>query len=153
MRVGIKRRAIVIIIANSWAGRPNLVKGFKRASIPSVKIMGEVVRVKSDVPIIRRVNLTAINPACLKPSSVIFMKPNEKTTLPGVIKRLIKKVTKMMNKIGLKPFITNLRGTFEIVITTVRNAATIKKPTKLSIKNKDMIKIMVNIIFSLGSRL
>jgi hypothetical protein len=81
------------------------------------------------------------------------MKPNEKTTLPGVIKRLIKKVTKMMNKIGLKPFITNLRGTFEIVITTVRNAATIKKPTKLSIKNKDMIKIMVNIIFSLGSRL
>jgi hypothetical protein len=94
-----------------------------------------------------------MKPACLKPSSVIFIKPKVKITLPGVIKRLIKKVTSMMNKIGLKPFMTNFRGTFEIVITTVKNTATIRNPKKLSIKNKDIIKIMVNTIFSLGSRL
>ncbi len=129
------------------------MNGFNRLSIPSVNIIGEVVSVKRDVPIMRRVSLIAIKPACLNPSSVIFMNPNVKITLPGVIKRLMIKVINMMNNIGLNPLITNLTGTFEIVIVTVKNATTNKKPVKLSIKNNDIIKMNVMIIFSRGSRL
>jgi hypothetical protein len=74
-------------------------------------------------------------------------------TLPGVIKRLIINVINMMNNMGLNPLITNLTGTFEIVIITVKNIITNMNPVKLSIKNNEIIKINVMIILSLGSRL
>ncbi len=49
MRVGIKRRAMVIIMANSCAGKPILLNGFKTNSMASVRAMGEVVKVNTEV--------------------------------------------------------------------------------------------------------
>ena len=42
-RVGMKRSAMVIIMASSWAGTPKRRKGISSASMPSVKTMGLVV--------------------------------------------------------------------------------------------------------------
>ena len=60
--------AIVIIIANSCAGRPIFLNGFSSFSIPSVSSIGDVVSVRSDVPDIRNISLNIINPAVLSPS-------------------------------------------------------------------------------------
>ena len=50
-RVGMKRRAMVIIMASSWAGKwMHLQAGISSCSMPSVRAMGEVVSVRSDVP-------------------------------------------------------------------------------------------------------
>ena len=48
-RVGMNRRAMVIIIASSWAGKPIRANGDINRSSPSVRAMGEVVRVNSEV--------------------------------------------------------------------------------------------------------
>ena len=39
------RRAMVIIMASSWAGTPIFLKGRSRDSMPSVSTMGDVVKV------------------------------------------------------------------------------------------------------------
>ena len=49
-----------IIIANSCAGRPKRSKGFICASIPSVRLIGFVAKVKIDEPKINKTNLAAI---------------------------------------------------------------------------------------------
>jgi hypothetical protein len=67
-RVGIKRRAIVIIIASSWEGRPTTFIGDSNLSMPSVSVMGFVARVKSEDPNIRRISLRAIKVARYTPS-------------------------------------------------------------------------------------
>ena len=59
-KVGIKRRAMVIIIANSWAGSPIFLKGLSSLSIPSVKAMGEVVKVNNDETTIKKTSLIVI---------------------------------------------------------------------------------------------
>ena len=43
MRVGIKRRAMDIIMASSWTGRRSFFSGDSRLSSPSVREMGLVV--------------------------------------------------------------------------------------------------------------
>ena len=43
MRVGMKRRAMLIIMDSSWTGKLSFFKGRKSFSNPSVKRMGEVV--------------------------------------------------------------------------------------------------------------
>ncbi len=58
--VGIKRRAIVIIMAISWDGTPILVSGRIKYSNPSARAMGEVVRVSIDVQITRKIIRSAI---------------------------------------------------------------------------------------------
>jgi hypothetical protein len=50
-----KRRAMVIIMASSWAGIPILFPGQQKVSIPSVSCMGDVVSVSMEVPIINRI--------------------------------------------------------------------------------------------------
>ncbi len=40
-------------MANSCAGKPNFLKGDKSLSIPSVKDIGDVVRVNREVPVIK----------------------------------------------------------------------------------------------------
>ena len=50
MRVGIKRKAMVIIIASSCAGKPSFPNGVSSFSNASVSAMGVVVSVISDVP-------------------------------------------------------------------------------------------------------
>ena len=67
--VGMKRRAIVIIMENSCTGRPIFLKGDKSLSIASVRATGEVVYVKSTkVLIIRHTIRSAIRSAYLIPS-------------------------------------------------------------------------------------
>ena len=48
--VGIKRSAMVIIMASSWDGRPSFARGRNRRSMPSVMATGFVVRVSSEEP-------------------------------------------------------------------------------------------------------
>src|SRR6056297_2789371 len=63
IKVGIKRRAIVIIIAISCAGIGILIilNIDNNLSIPSVSAIGEVVNVNQEVDIINKNNLVAIN--------------------------------------------------------------------------------------------
>jgi small subunit ribosomal protein S13 len=72
IKVGIKRRAIVIIMAISCAGTLIIFKKDNIFSIPSVRAIGEVVRVSHDVDKIRKNSLTAINNPLWIPSRVIF---------------------------------------------------------------------------------
>ena len=74
--VGINLRAIVIIIASSWAGKPIFLSGPQAFSIPSVSSIGDVVSVKRDVATTNNVNLMAINIAVCRPLSLIFKNPN-----------------------------------------------------------------------------
>ena len=60
MRVGINRSAMVIIIASSWAGKPILANGESSRSRPSVKAIGVVVSVMSDVPDTSSISLSDI---------------------------------------------------------------------------------------------
>ena len=46
--VGMKRRAMVIIMASSWAGTPTRLKGFSKCSMPSVRTIGDVVYVRRE---------------------------------------------------------------------------------------------------------
>ena len=43
IRVGMKRRAMLIIMASSWTGTLSFLSGLSRLSKPSVRAMGEVV--------------------------------------------------------------------------------------------------------------
>ncbi len=53
---------------------------------------------------------------------------------------------------GLKPLITNLIGTFESFIAAAKNITTIKYVEKLSMRNNEIMKTNVIMIFTLGSR-
>ena len=53
-RVGMNRRAMVIIMASSWAGKWKRLKGESSSSMPSARATGEVVSVKRDVPSTRK---------------------------------------------------------------------------------------------------
>ena len=63
----INLKAIVIIIASSCA--ISFPIGLNNLSIPSVNSIGDVVNVKTEVPIIRSINLIAIKNAVLIPDS------------------------------------------------------------------------------------
>ena len=52
-RMGIKRRAMDIIMATSCTGTCILLRGCRRLSMPSVRALGVVVKVISDEPAIR----------------------------------------------------------------------------------------------------
>ena len=86
-RVGIKRSAIVIIMASSCAGTPKRRNGMRRASIPSVSTIGLVVYVKRDEKAIRNTRRSVIKTPFLTPSSVIFTGPSLKISVPGVVNK------------------------------------------------------------------
>ena len=54
--VGMKRSAMDIIIASSWAGKWIFFSGLRSISMPSDSAMGEVVRVIREVPSTRKTN-------------------------------------------------------------------------------------------------
>lgn len=73
--VGMKRSAMVIIIASSWAGTPKRRNGFKSASIPSVRTIGLVVYVRSEEKPIRNTRRSVIKRPFRRPSSLIWINP------------------------------------------------------------------------------
>ena len=66
--VGMKRRAMVIIMAISCTGKCTAFRGLSSRSSASVSAMGEVVSVKSDVPASRNTSLRLMNTANRTPS-------------------------------------------------------------------------------------
>ena len=58
-RVGIKRRAMDMVIAISWVGTPTRDRGPISRSIPSVSAIGFVVKVSREEPMISRISLRA----------------------------------------------------------------------------------------------
>ena len=66
--VGMNLRAIVIIRAISWLGRPIFENGLSSFSRPSVSSIGLVVSVRIDEPIMSSTSLTAMKNARDTPS-------------------------------------------------------------------------------------
>lgn len=62
-RVGMKRRAMVIIMDISCTGKRMYFRGLSTRSRASVRAMGEVVKVKSEVPRIKKTNRRDIKAA------------------------------------------------------------------------------------------
>ena len=99
------------------------LKGFNSSSIPSVKAMGEVVRVKRDVPVTRNTSLRAIKKPCLKPSLVTRRNQMEKSSVsPGVKNILIKKVRRIMNIRGFRPLSIYFTGILDRAMVSIINA-------------------------------
>jgi hypothetical protein len=110
-------------MASSWEGNLMALKGFNSSSIPSVKAMGEVVRVKRDVPVTRNTSLRAIKKPCLKPSLVTRRNQMEKSSVsPGVKNILIKKVRRIMNIRGFRPLSIYFTGILDRAMVSIINA-------------------------------
>ena len=157
--VGIKRNAIVIIIANSCTGNPTLLNGDKSLSIPSVNCIGDVVSVNKDVPTTKYINLIAINIACLKPASVIFKKPNWsltpaiESTSPGRQNILITNVNNRIHLRGFNPFIMYFIGISDALTTAAIIPNIITYGQNWFTTNSAIINIIAAIILVLGSNL
>ena len=82
--IGANLKLIVIIIANSFAGKPNFLNGFIIVSIPLANARGEVVSVRSLVPRIKSVILVTINIANVIPSSDMVMDPIVQKDSPDI---------------------------------------------------------------------
>ena len=83
-----------------------------QCSIPSVKAMGDVVKVNRDVPATRKIKRKAIKIPCNRPSRVRVRNQNLKITLsPDVKKIFIKKVNAIINSRGFKPLSIYQTGT------------------------------------------
>lgn len=115
------RSAIVIIIASSCAGSPSLLKGCKSLSTPSVRDIGVVVKVSSELPRIRRANRDDIFTAIRTPSQVICTQPITINGVPAVKNRLITAENTMMSMTGLSPLSMYPKGTFERLTISISN--------------------------------
>ena len=73
---GKKRRAMVIIMANSCTGTPILARGLKSRSMASVSCVGEVVNVRTELASIRVIMRIDTNRLFNSPFFVIFMNPH-----------------------------------------------------------------------------
>ena len=92
--VGMKRSAIVIIMASSCAGKWILLSGISSRSSPSVSAIGVVVSVIRLVPTSSSTSLSVIYTLCFMASSVMLIIQNAITVLPV---RTIKRFTMNMN--------------------------------------------------------
>ena len=122
-------------------------------SIPSVRLLGVVVSVIMDEPIISMVKRIAIKTAIRIPSLVTEIFHTENTTSPGVKNRLNTTVSISRKIMDFIPFIINLKGTLDNLITTARKKAAHTYPQILSKKNRDMINSTVPASFTRGSSL
>jgi len=77
----------------------DIAYGLKSFSIPSVRVIGVVVRVSNDVPAIRSKILSANLKALSTPSKVILINPYSTNTFPGVKKTLENSFTVIFHKI------------------------------------------------------
>ena len=71
--------------------------------MPSVSEIGDVVRVKREAPVIKNINLSAINPAWYNPSFVIFNFQIVYMISPSVIKIFSTIVKSMIAIRGFSP--------------------------------------------------
>ena len=147
-RVGIKRRAMDMVIAISWVGTPTRDRGPISRSIPSVSAIGFVVKVSREEPMISRISRTAMKTAVYNPSAVIFRNPHCQSTLPDTMKIFRQKVKMMISKIGLSPRRIKDSGTFERATTAASAAPQRANPIKLSAMNSSAINKIVQMIFS-----
>ena len=74
--MGTNRRAMVIIMANSWTGTWSLVRGFSSRSMASVSWVGEVVKVRMEVARIRMTMRTVTKMLLRMPFRVMRKMPN-----------------------------------------------------------------------------
>ena len=121
-----KRSAMDIIIAISCTGTFSTLSGPKSFSNPSVRLLGVVVSVITDEPMIRKISLTAIKAANLIPSLVIFSFQKETTTSPGVKNKLNTAAKIKRNKMDFIPLTINLKGTLESLMIISRNSPAIR---------------------------
>ena len=82
-RVGMKRRAIVIMSASSWAGTPMGLSGRSIISSPSVSRIGDVVSVRIDAMVTSRISRVEVTPTSRSPSRVATRGPERKSSLPA----------------------------------------------------------------------
>ena len=103
--VGMKRSAIVIIIASSWAGKWNTLSGVRSRSMPSVSAMGDVVSVSMDAPVTSRIMRIVMKNDWTTASHVNFQKPRSKSTRsPRVKNRFSTNMKISRRRIGLRDF-------------------------------------------------
>lgn len=97
--------------------------GFIIFSIPSVKLLGVVVKVIMEEPIISIVSLIAMVTAIRIPSTVIVIFHTETNAVPGVRNRLNTTVIINRKRIPFIPLTINRKGTWDSRITTAKNTA------------------------------
>ena len=120
--VGMKRSAMVIIIASSCEGKRSFDSGRIMRSRPSVSTTGDVVNVSIEVPITRNTRRSEKKTAFCSPSFVSFKKPQLKSTVSPVEKsRLMTNVKTMMNRSALMPRIRKPRLISAILAIPSRN--------------------------------
>ena len=91
IKVGMKRRAMDIIMAISWAGKRRRVNGRIRLSMPSVREMAEVVSVRSCEAVMSSTSRTARKAARRRPMSVTVMNFQENSGVPSLWKKMLSK--------------------------------------------------------------
>ena len=151
--MGINLSAIDIIIDISCTG---IFITFKKPilfSRPSVSAFGVVVKVITDDPTIRKINLSPMNIETLIPSLVILIIHNLNTTSPSVKNKL--KLTLIIKSIrtAFSPFIMNFTGTFESEIATTKKSVAKAYPGHEFARKREIIKTIVPKSFVLGSSL
>ena len=152
-RIGMNRRAMDMIMATSCTGTRNSFRGFIIFSMPSVRLLGVVVRVMMEEPIISMVSLTAMLTAIRSPSTVMVSFQKETSSVPGVRNRLKNTVISSKNRIARIPFTIYRKGTWERPMTTPKNTTATPYPRKLRNRNREMMKSSVPPSFTLGSSL
>ena len=147
-----KRSAMDIIIASSCAGKPMRAKGLNRLSRPSVSDMGEVVSVRSCVPVTSRIRRTAINSAFLMPCSVIVSGPQLHSTRPLPPRnRFSTNVNAMIIAMGFRPRTRKRSGIRDSHAHSSVNAAIARKPAKPCDRKMTTIYATTARIFVRGS--
>ena len=126
-------------MAISCTGTFITFKGFIRLSNPSVRLLGVVVSVIIEEPIIKKTSLTAIMDASAIPSFVICNFQIDNTTSPGVRNRLNTTAMIRRNRMDFIPLTINFTGTFESLMISARNNPAITYPTMLSTIKSEMI--------------
>ena len=144
---------MVIIMARSCAGTPTLFSGDRRDSIPSVRWIGFVVRVRRDAPIMRNESLRAMNTAVLRPCLVMCRIPHSKIGSPCTMNIFSKKVKAMRKKMGFRPLNMNFRGTLDAAMANARASSSMAKPRKSFTTKTATMYTIVAMIFVLASSL
>ena len=92
-------------------------------SMPSVRLLGVVVKVIREEPMISIVSRTAMVTAVLSPSTVTVSFQTETNSVPGVRKRLNTTVISSRKTMAFIPFTMNLKGTRERPMTVAKKIA------------------------------
>ena len=126
IRVGMNRRAMHIIMLSSCTGIWSFFSGPISDSKPSVREMGEVVKVMRKVPVISIRILPIIKIARVRPSLVmVSFQMRISTVSPPVKNRFSTPVNTRIITRGFMPLTMDLGGMAETRISTRRNTSMI----------------------------